>query len=72
MSSPFPCNTVKKNTASKITLYMSLQETSTRQKELSFLEPKISTKMSQNAKNVKITASFTHDLKRRVLSKLFT
>ena len=51
---------------------MSLQKTSTRQKDLSFLEPKISTKMTQNAKNVKITASFTHDLKRRVLSKLFT
>ena len=40
------------------------------QQALSFLGPKIWTKIIHSTKNVKTTASFTHALKREVLSKL--
>ena len=46
-----------------------LQNTSTGQQAISLFEPKIWTKISTNTKNVKTTASFTHALKREVLSK---
>ena len=47
-----------------------LRNTSTGQQAVSLFEPKRWTKISTNTKNVKTTASFTHALKREVLSKL--
>ena len=51
-------------------LDLPLRKTSAGQQALSFLEPKIWTKINHSTKNVKTTASFTHTLKREVFSKL--
>ena len=47
-----------------------LRKANTRQQAFSFLELKIWIKTSHSTKNVETTASFTHGLKREVLSKL--
>ena len=40
------------------------------QKSMSFLEPKIWNKLSSNIKTAATTASFTHRLKKEILTKL--
>ena len=59
------------NTISQRTLDIPLQKTNTGQRALSFLGPKIWTKISHSTNNVKTRASFTSNLKREFLSSLF-
>ena len=47
-----------------------LRKTNTEQQALSFLGPKILTKISHSTKNVKTTVSFAYALKREILNKL--
>ena len=54
----------------KVASDIPLRETNTTKQALSFLGPKIWTKISYSIKNVKTTASFIHRLKREILSKL--
>ena len=52
-------------------LDLPLFKPSTREQALSFLEPKIWTKISHSHKNVKTTTSFTRTLKGESLKNLF-
>ena len=56
-------------TRSQMALDIPLRKTNTGQRALSFLGSKIWTKISHSTKNVKITASLTHTLKREILSE---
>ena len=49
-------------------LYIPLRKINTGQQVVSFLGPKIWTKVSQSTKNAKTAASFTHALKREILN----
>ena len=54
------------STRSQMALDMPLRKINTGQQALSFLGPKIWTKISHGTKNVRTTASFTHALKREI------
>ena len=60
----------KYNTRSQIALDTSLCRTIKGQKGMSFIGSKIWNKVSSNIKTVATTSSFTHRLKKEVLSKL--
>ena len=60
------CN--RYNTRSQMALYIPLRKINTGQQVVSFLGPKIWTKVSQSTKNAKTAASFTHALKREILN----
>ena len=59
------------NTRPQVALDISLRKTNSGQQDLSFLGSNIWTKISYGSKAVKTTASFTHALKRKILSKLW-
>ena len=61
----------KCNTRSQMAMNIPLRQTNTGQPALSFLGSKIWAKISHSSKGIKITASFTHALRREILSKLF-
>ena len=60
----------KYNTRSQMALDIPLFRTIKGQKSMSFLGPKIWNKVSLNIKTVATTSSFTHLLKKGILSKL--
>ena len=57
------------NTRSPMTFDIPLQKTNAGQQAISFLGPKIWTKIYYSDKNVKNKASFTHNLKRGILTR---
>ena len=58
------------NTRSQMALDIPLCRTNKGQKSMSFLGPKIWNKVSSNIKTAATTSSFTHRLKKEILSKL--
>ena len=60
------------NARSQMTLDIPLRKVNTGQQASSFLSLKKCTKISHRPKNAKITAFFTHNLKKEILSKLCT
>ena len=58
------------NTRSQMILDIPLCRTIIGQKDISFLGPKIWNKVSSNIKTAATTATFTHCLKKEILSKL--
>ena len=58
------------NTRSQMALDISLCRTNKGQKGMSLLGPKIWNKLSLNIETTATTASFTHQLKKEVFSKL--
>ena len=58
------------NTRSQMALDIPLCRTNKGQKSMSFLGPKIWNKVSSNIKTAATTSSFTHCLKKEILSKL--
>ena len=58
------------NTRSQMALDIPLCRTIKEQKSMSFLGPKIWNKVSSNIKTAGTTSSFTHGLKKEILSKL--
>ena len=58
------------NTRSQMALDTPFCRTNKGQKSMSFLEPKIWNKVSSNIKTAATTSSFTHRLKKEILSKL--
>ena len=58
------------NTRWQMALNIPLQKTNTVQRALSFLGPKILTKVSNSIESVKAAAPFTHALERQILSNL--
>ena len=58
------------NTRFQMTFYIPLCRKNKGCKSMSFLEPKIWNKVTSNIKTVTTTSSFTHHLKKELLSKL--
>ena len=58
------------NTRSQMALDIPLRKTVLGQKSISFLGPKIWSKVNNNLKTLKTTASFTHALKKHILENL--
>ena len=58
------------NTRSQMALGIPIWRTNKGQKSMSFFGPKIWNKVSSNIKTAATTSSFTHRLKKEILSKL--